>query len=177
MVEHYTSGIVLARKPRGELDVTVHIFTRDLGKISAFVKSAKKITSKLAGHLEPGFFVEARVVEKNQMQIVDALGKPSACDIRLLLPFLMFLDGVIPVGVADEGVWRRVVRTVNSCEFGIAAYEAILEEMGFGGGMGCSSCGHAQIAYFYLPDIMFVCSACSRKLHAFSDDLIDIRES
>lgn len=48
-----TRAIILRRENWSEVDKRVIFYSRDFGKIEALAKGAAKITSKLAGHLEP----------------------------------------------------------------------------------------------------------------------------
>jgi recombinational DNA repair protein (RecF pathway) len=73
MQEYITDAIVLDKVDSGELDSRVFLYTKDFGKIVAKAKSLRKITSKLAGHLQPANLVAARIVEKNGVQLIDAL--------------------------------------------------------------------------------------------------------
>lgn len=47
-----TVGIIIAKRDGRDADRLYTIYTKEHGKIVALAKSAKKITSKLAGHLE-----------------------------------------------------------------------------------------------------------------------------
>ncbi|MDP2650779.1 MAG: recombination protein O N-terminal domain-containing protein, partial [bacterium] len=91
MKEYFTPGIVLDREPRNELDEAITIYTKDLGKVRAFTKSSRKITSKLSGHLTPGRLANIRLVERNKLQLVDALSLPPSSEFKDLLPFLHFI--------------------------------------------------------------------------------------
>jgi DNA repair protein RecO (recombination protein O) len=48
-----TEGIILKRMNRGEHDQCIILFSPILGKITAYAKGARKITSSFSGHLEP----------------------------------------------------------------------------------------------------------------------------
>src|SRR5690606_7475011 len=50
---YLTSGIVLRRRDYKEFDRLYTLYTEDYGKIEAIARGSRKITSKLAGHLEP----------------------------------------------------------------------------------------------------------------------------
>ena len=65
MQEHFTEALVLDKEILGELDYRVFLYTQQLGKIAAKVRSGRRITSKLAPHLEPLNFIQARLIEKN----------------------------------------------------------------------------------------------------------------
>jgi len=48
-----TAAIVLNRQPYRESDSLITVYTLDYGKLSLVARGAKKLRSKLAGHLEP----------------------------------------------------------------------------------------------------------------------------
>ena len=76
MQEYVTEAVVLDAVPSAELDVRVSLFTKKFGKLVARAKSVKKITSKLAGHLEPGNVVKIRLFgEKGVQQVGGAKGE------------------------------------------------------------------------------------------------------
>ncbi len=63
-----SEGVVLKRWRHREKDTLVRVLTRDFGKITARAISARKITSKLAGHLEPFvvadfFFAKSKTID------------------------------------------------------------------------------------------------------------------
>ena len=79
MQEYVTDALVLKKEPLRDFDARYFFFTKKFGKMKGRATSARKITSKLAGHLEPGTLVTARFVERNGgngnggVQIADAL--------------------------------------------------------------------------------------------------------
>ena len=175
MIEHFTEGIVLGSVPRGELDRLVTIYTKDLGKVAATTKSSRKITSKVAGHLKPGNFVRLRIVENKSVQAMDALSEKTKCDLGEILPFLNFLDSVIPAGDVDINFWNFIKRIVDGCHFGPKTYRYILRYLGFGADETlCERCKRNEIAKFSLNDIMFLCSSCSERLHLRSDEIVEV---
>lgn len=63
MEETYrTKAIILGRKPFRECDAIATVYTFEKGKLDLVVKGAKKIKSKLAGHIEPMNLSEIMVV-------------------------------------------------------------------------------------------------------------------
>ena len=50
---HSTKAIILDRKPFKECDTMVSVFCLDRGKLGLVARGAKKMSSKLAGHIEP----------------------------------------------------------------------------------------------------------------------------
>ena len=168
---------MLRRTPRGEMDGTITIYTKQLGKISAFAKSIRKPTSKLSGHMQPGNFVRARVIEKNQMQAIDALSTKPKCDTIKLLNFVKFIDQVVPHGEPDMSLWRVIEGVIKNCALGTETYRYILEMLGFGIEEAvCNNCRGNKIAYFSLPDIMFLCVPCSEKMNLNVDEIINIKK-
>jgi len=175
MIEHYTEGIVLDRNPRGEADRSVTIYTKEIGKVTAGTKSSRKITSKVAGHLMPGNFVRLRIVENKTIQAIDALSEKPKCDMRELLPFLHFLNEVVPHGEADENFWELILKIVDKCRLEPGAYRYILEILGFGAeDARCGHCRNTEIAHFSVPDIMFLCSGCAKQSSLRSDQIVNI---
>jgi recombinational DNA repair protein (RecF pathway) len=176
MIEHYTKGIVLDRKIRGEIDGTVVLYTEGLGKISAFVKSIRRPTSKLSGHLMPGKMVKVRMVEKNNIQAVDVLSEKNLCDPRPLLSFIKFLDEVIPYGEPDSSLWHGIENIVENRDFSPRTYNNLLRILGFGGeSVACGYCTSREIEYFSIADIMFLCNNCLKKVVLNRDGLIKIK--
>ena len=58
-LSYNTKAIVLSCRPSGEDDCLVTLFTQAYGKIHARAISARKPTSKLRGHIEPGRKIDA----------------------------------------------------------------------------------------------------------------------
>jgi len=173
MVEYFTEGIVLKRSMRGEYDGNIILYTKDLGKISTFAKSIRKITSKLSGHMIPGNIVKTRVVEKNNIQAIDALGEKSKCSTKELLHFLHFLDTVVPFGEPDIPLWYAIRQIIEKCSFTPKTYSQLLEILGFSEGDGlCHMCKRNEIAYFSMTDIIFLCGSCKLQTGNIEEDEI-----
>jgi len=176
MIEHYTEGIVLDRNPRGEIDGSVTIYTKDLGKVTAFTKSIRKITSKLSGHLMPGNIVRLRIVQNKNIQAIDALSEKPKCDMAELLPFLHFLNEVVPHGEEDTNFWHLIKGIIEECHFEPETYKYILGILGFGIGDGvCGNCERSEIAHFSMPDIMFLCTNCVKGSRLSIDETVQIK--
>src|SRR3989339_723691 len=65
-----TQGIILKRWDYKERDKMVRILTNDFGKITTRAISARKITSKLAGHLEPFIHSDLFIAHSKTIDIV-----------------------------------------------------------------------------------------------------------
>src|SRR3989344_9497714 len=73
MQEYVSEAVVLDKMSQGDLDNRFFLFTKRFGKLVAKAKSGRKITSKLSPHLEPGNVSFVRLIEKNGLQVGDAL--------------------------------------------------------------------------------------------------------
>src|SRR3990170_8049430 len=105
MQEYLSDAVVLSREPSGELDLRISLFTKKFGKLVGKVKSARKITSKLSGHLEPGNLIKVRVIEKNGFQIADAL-KSARTDTKEA--DLEVLGTLLHDEEPDSGLWALI---------------------------------------------------------------------
>lgn len=63
-------AIVLRHIDWGEADRLVTVYSRELGKLRAVVKGARKITSRKAGHLEPFTHVKLQLARGKSMFVV-----------------------------------------------------------------------------------------------------------
>ncbi len=65
-----TRGIVLRHTPIGEADRVLTIFTPELGKVRAAARGVRRITSKLAGHLEPLTYVSVSISRGRTLDVI-----------------------------------------------------------------------------------------------------------
>ncbi|MDD3752490.1 MAG: recombination protein O N-terminal domain-containing protein [Candidatus Colwellbacteria bacterium] len=164
MTEHFTWGVVLSKNSIGEADSEYSIFTWDLGKVRARATSSRKITSKLAGHLEPGTFASVRLVRKSiegRFRIIEAL-RESKIESLPLIKVFDFADKLIPLEEPDLKMFSFFKKAVFSGVISEAkAYSSILKMSGFDPDTArCGICGSRKIAYFSPQDIMFLCLPC-----------------
>jgi recombinational DNA repair protein (RecF pathway) len=154
MQEYVSEAIVLEKQPLGDCDNRYALFTRRFGKMVAKAKSARKITSKLAGHLEPGNVVRVRLIEKNGLQIADALKETR---LEVALEDLFLLSGLLPDGEAEPALWAN-------CRAGIFAWRDILRVLGWDPEYAtCAACGSSEISSFYIHSQEFFCRRCASK--------------
>lgn len=154
MEEYVTDAIVLAKEPRGERDSRYVLFTDRFGKIVARAKGSRRITSKLAGHLEPGTMAKVRFIDKGSAQIVDAL-KSFRADISP--EDLSLLNDLLPDMQADAELWFRLVRQPFS-------WNDILRTLGWDPrGALCALCRRAA-GWFFMPRQEFLCDSCVSKM-------------
>jgi recombinational DNA repair protein (RecF pathway) len=166
MQEYVTDAIVLLKQPSGEQDGRYSFFTKRFGKIIGRAKSSRKITSKLASHLEPGNLLKVRFIEQKGMQVVDAL-KTARTEIPL--HDLELLNSLLSEMDVDEALWGQIAYRQFS-------WSGILRILGWDPEEAvCAHCGKKEAAYFYIPRQEFFCSDCVSKLKADAVSLIDTR--
>ena len=155
MQEYVSEAIVLKKQHLGDCDIRYSFFTRRFGKMIAKAKSARKITSKLAGHLEPGNLVRVRFIEKTGLQITDALKESR---LETSLENLSFLSDLLPEGEPEPALWAH-------CTAGHFAPLDILRMLGWDPvHASCVSCNSSEIDSFHINSQDFFCRQCSLKL-------------
>jgi recombinational DNA repair protein (RecF pathway) len=161
MQEYLTAAVVLNSEPNGELDSRISLFTKRFGKLSAKAKSARKITSKLAGHLQPGNLVQARLVEKNGLQVVDVLKQKT---LRLAPATLYFLDRLLAETEPEMKLWGILMEEKFN-------WPEILKLLGWDPKEAkCAGCQSAPPSFFYVREQEFFCKRCVLNLP--KDDII-----
>lgn len=165
MTEYFTKALVLGQENSGESDKSVCLYAEDLGKVVARAKSARKITSKLAGQLEPLNFIRVRLIEKNGFQIVDAL---SFRKIKVSLPALELLNFTSEMTIElqpDRKLWLLLRKTFQELAAGKKfSYKPFLDILGFSPKFAeCGACGGKFPAYFFPKEQIFLCRKCGLK--------------
>lgn len=164
MQEYVSEAVVLSKEPRGELDVRVSLFLRRFGKMTMRAKSARKITSKLSAHLEPGNVVRVRLIEKNGFQVADAL---KSSRLPLAPTDLHFLDRLLAEDVPDHELWELLTR-------GAFHWGNVLRMMGWDpAAASCRSCGR-KAEVFDMRSHDFLCAACAMVSRGRADELLYI---
>ncbi len=162
MQEYLSEAVVLGVYPNGDMDSRISLFTKKFGKLTAKAKSARKITSKLAGHLQPGNVVQARLVEKGGLQAVDAL-KSSRLDAPL--SNLFFLDRLLAETEPDLELWQAVTD-------GKWDWRRILRILGWDAAeASCGICGKKPEC-FYPEQQEFFCRSCAGISKTDPDEVI-----
>lgn len=173
MQEYFTEAVVLDVLPNGDLDSRISLFTERFGKLVAKAKSARRITSKLAPHLQPGNVVQARLVEKNGLQITDALKIAS-----LTVPpgELYLLGRLLAEAEPDSRLWQLLVKDPATGEArqrrqGLRtnghrqwSWSAVLKVLGWDPAhASCDACGKRPTR-FVVRDQRFFCESCASKV-------------
>lgn len=154
MQEYFSDAIVLDRLANGDLDSRVIFFTKRFGKLAAKAKSARKITSKLSAHLEPGNLIQLRLIEKNGLQVVDAL---KTSRLTTSPQDLYFVGELLSEAEPEFGIWELLVR-------GKFFWREALKILGWDPGFArCSDCSGKALS-FHVKTQEFFCEDCSSKI-------------
>jgi recombinational DNA repair protein (RecF pathway) len=166
MQEYVTDAIVLRKDPLGDLDGRYTLFTKRFGKIVAKSKSSRKITSKLASHLEPGTVAKVRFIETKGTQLIDALG---SAHVALSLGDLHFLSQLLPDAEPEPALWELLAN-------GDFTWAKTLGILGWDPEDAmCVVCGAKQPSYFYITRQEFYCRTHASKARKDAVIFIDAR--
>ncbi len=163
MQEYVTDAIVLKKDPLGDVDGRYTLFTKQFGKLVAKAKSSRKITSKLAPHLEPGIVAKVRFIETKGIQLIDAL---KSSRVAVPLGDLYFLSQILPSAEPEPALWELLAN-------GEFSWRMVLRILGWDPeDAECVVCGEKKPAYFYITHQEFYCRTHTSK--ALKDAVISI---
>ena len=163
MLEYYTKAIVLDREKRGEYNGFIHLLTADLGRVECRVTGINKITSKLSGHFQVGNLVLARMVEKNEMRLVDGL---SVGRLNLSYDVLMSVRKLSPLFDRDLELFNKLL----SQEVDVSS---LLTHFGYDSVHAtCSLSGKRNPECFMLNSLNFVKKELLPSLKLESDEVV-----
>lgn len=160
MLEYVTEAIVLDKVDLGELDSKVYLFTKDFGKITAKIKSGRKIISKLASHTEPLNLVTVRIVDKNSPQLIDALISKKGIPGKTFFKIVSLIRDISPESQPDHNLWEHLVSLV---EKGAVSddFVKVLKILGFDPTHAkCNNCLKGSPDFFSVKDLIFYCKNC-----------------
>lgn len=176
MVEYYTEAFVLDREDFKEHDGMVHLYTEELGKVSARARGLKKILSKSSAHLEPLNFVRVRLMnmKNGYYQIIDVLPHEEVSvrekkkDIRhcgVLLAMAEFIKKMTYELHPDQYLWNVIKWVAGADVSREAMYRALLRAFGFDPQYAvCNACQHEDVSSFLHDDHGFYCTQCASKM-------------
>lgn len=145
---------MLDKEPTGEADAQVTLFTKNLGKVAAKAVGVRKTVSRLAAHLEPLHIIQARLVEKNRFQVVDALRTDSLPKEPEVVAILQLVKELAAEGQSDSALWELL----RSKQF---SGEDVLRVLGFDSSFAvCENCGQDEPDYFLLNELQYACGVC-----------------
>ena len=166
MQEYVTDAVILKKDPLGDLDSRYTLFTKRFGKIVGKAKSSRKITSKLAPHLEPGIVATVRFIETKGTQLIDAL---KSGRVALPLGDLHFLSQLLPDADPEPALWELLTD-------GDFKWSAALGILGWDPeGAECVVCGEKNPACFYIVRQEFYCRTHASKARKDAVIYIDAR--
>lgn len=168
MQEFVTNAFVLGRRVRGELDLTVDLYTAYMGRIEGRVISGQKISSRFSPHLNVPNLVTLRMVEKNTLTVTDALTvsefswiKNDVPMLRSILRIFFLLRVATPPHAPDEVLWRCLVESMHTHTVDI---KEILKILGHNIlSASCAVCKSISVHYFEYGDGIFFCETCGSK--------------
>ncbi len=179
MREYCVEALILGKEDFGEADGGVELYTAEFGKISAKIKSAKKITSKLSGHLEPFGTATVRLVsgksdagDGRSFWIADALRadnfplwRKSPDDLLLGLRIIRFIRDFVWENQPEPDLWNFLRISFSrppAVSAGGGEYNRrILDILGMGGNSArCRSCESEAADCFAFQSGVFLCRAC-----------------
>lgn len=185
-----TTSIILNRRDHGENDLRVDILSRDKGRMTLTARGAKKMTSKLAAHLEPFTISDVMVVAgKGSDYAGAAAGKMFFSSLKRDLRKLKYAGmsvGVILKEVREEGgepevyfeLLRNMLEALEETEEGEERYRLLygLYLFKFSQIYGnipevytCPLCGEeitGDTNYFHIDKGRVVCGKCSPRPEA-----------
>ena len=154
MEEYVSDAVVLAKESRNEQDGRYALFTERFGRVVAKARGSRRVTSKLAGHLEPGTVTRVRFIDKGSAQIVDALKSSridvAPCDLDLL-------DDLLPEMQADPELWADLTKKQFS-------WNGILRTLGWDPHRAVCLLCRRSATWFFIPRQEFLCDACVSKM-------------
>ncbi len=158
MKEFLTEALVLGFEDLAEYDRVVSLYTKSLGKVLAKAKGARKITSKLIGHLQPLDFTRVRLIKKNGFQIVDALAFKKMERSLESLATVQFIKEMTPELQPDNDLWILLKNKNN------VSGKDLLSVLGFNPAFAeCANCNKKKPEFFLKTDQVFLCKRCASK--------------
>ncbi len=172
MREHLTEVLVLDKYASNETDLTVDLYTKELGRVKAKITSGQKITSKLSPHLEPLTFSLVRLTEKKGFVVADALTKDSLSHFRKspvsfakALKLISAMRELIYSEEIDPKLWFWLKKSLPKKEI---SYNQFLKILGYDPKLAqCRKCHSKFIKYFLVEDQIFLCRSCGFKAKDF----------
>lgn len=183
MTEHFTEALVINKRDGGEADSLITLYTKDLGKVIARAKGAKRIVSKLNAHLEPLNFISVRLIEGRGFQIADALIvdrrpllKNTPEDLLKSLKLIQFINEMTVELQPDHNFWLATKKAMSGpLNDEKNLYRHLLKILGFDPEFAvCFSCRKKPVKYFFKEDQAFFCGQCIRKIP--KDELVLIND-
>jgi len=188
----------LRKRPYGDADYVLTLFTREYGKISAFAKNAKTSRKRFGGRLEPFILFRVRFRERpGDMKFVEDLETIEVFrrlmeDIELFMWGSFLIESVeilLPKESPSEEMFNLLVNTLREMDSGKSAMPLVLGFQlgalalsGYGPSLdACAECGGetGKGARFSIKKGGAVCVECAGGIQngtAYSGDFLKDRE-
>ena len=158
MKEFLTEALVLGVKDFAEFDKFISLYTKELGKVFAKARGARKITSKLMGHLQPLDFTRVRLVEKNGFQITDALTFKKMGRTLESLAMVKLVEEMTLELQPDHNLWNFLKKNKKFSN------KDLLSILGFDPAFAdCGVCSARRPEFFSKTEQIFLCKYCASK--------------
>ncbi len=135
MLYYRTLGIVLKSQNHQEADRTYTVYTEKYGKIKVLVKGARKINSKLAGHLEPFNLIDLTVVKGRAWdKIINVSTVESFSHLKRNFRKIIYgsyileiVDNLIKEHHQDKEVFKLLKKTLNNLQIAKQSFCQIID--------------------------------------------------
>ena len=168
MKEFLTEALVLDVEDFAEFDKVISLYTKELGRVSAKARGARKITSKLTGHLQSLDFTRVRLVGENNFQITDALAFKKMERTPESLAAVRFLKEMTFELQPDSDLWNLLKKNKkfsNNDLLSVLGFDPEFSE--------CGACSAKKPEFFSKTEQVFLCKRCSLKIPKNEVILID----
>lgn len=178
MFEHITKAFTLGFYKRKEEDKIFILFTEDFGKLKVRAPGGAKILSRLSPHLDIWNLTTVKIVEKNNLTLVDAfLVRSFFEEIKNnrkffgdIITAFNVLNKVFPEGLPDVDLWNFLLESFLKKQMDFVKF---LSFLGYNPqDAKCFLCGEKTFFAFDLKEQNLVCKNCS--FHFPSDNLLFI---
>jgi DNA repair protein RecO (recombination protein O) len=156
-----SEALLLRKRPHGDADYILTLFTREFGKISGLAKNAKTSSKRFGGRLEPFVLCRARFREKSgDMKFIEDTETVEVfhrlmeeIELFMLGSFIMeSADILLPKDAPNEDMFNLLVDTLRGLNTGRSPLPAVL-------GFQLGALSHSG----YAPSLD-VCTECGRPL-------------
>ncbi len=128
---YLTDGVVLARRDWREYDRLITLYTEKYGKVETVARGVRKITSKLAGNLEPMTYARFMLARGRTFDVVASSVKQSSFQIAqndlgafaLASYFLEVLDRLTRPNLPDHELFALLVEYLDELERDVALHD------------------------------------------------------
>lgn len=169
MSEYITRAIVLGFEGKKEHDKMFDLYTENFGRIRVKSPGGRKILSRLSPHLDAADLTTVKIIEKNNLTLVDSLAegekpkeKMNAAFFAGMLRALSIVKRFSPEGLPDPDLWNFLEDSLRRREIDL---RNLLVHLGYGSEhASCEECGSRPVAVFDESTQEFFCETCGLKL-------------